>query len=304
MTTILEFFSELNDQVFYFYPNPGNAGDSLIALGTFDFFQKNKINYHLISSKTSCLANKNIIYGGGGNLGKMTTISERFLNHVHKNAKRVIILPHTIKEIDSLLEDFRSNTHIFCREHVTYDYVSSLNPLVNVYLDHDMAFHANLQNLNPKNFNFILRHNLIRYVLYKFNLSTIPAIQLSSLVKLLRYESIVDNILKERVNSEVLNAFRLDGEKTDIYIPENNQDLSELLSLGVNSEELCRYVVSNMIYILSQFKYIRTNRLHIAILCALINKKVEFYPNNYYKCEAVYQYSIKDKFPCVKWMSI
>ena len=53
---------------------------------------------------------------------------------------------------------------------------------------------------------------------------------------------------------------------------------------------------------LNQFDEIYTNRLHICVASALLNKKVYFYGNSYWKNESVYNYSIKNQFPKVKWM--
>ena len=42
--------------------------------------------------------------------------------------------------------------------------------------------------------------------------------------------------------------------------------------------------------------------LHLAIAGALLGKPVECYPNSYFKNEAVYHFSMKDRFPNVQWM--
>ena len=44
---------------------------------------------------------------------------------------------------------------------------------------------------------------------------------------------------------------------------------------------------------MSNYDKIFTNRLHLAIAGFLLNKEVHFYPNFYYKNEAVYDYSLK-----------
>ena len=40
----------------------------------------------------------------------------------------------------------------------------------------------------------------------------------------------------------------------------------------------------------------------MAIAGALTGRTVKFYPNNYYKCEAVYRSSMQERFPNVHWM--
>jgi len=303
MITVESFFKKLGDEKFYYHPNPGNAGDALIQLGIFHFFKKNNIDYTLFSERGFNSNNKNIIYSGGGNLGKMSNHSVRVLRKLHKTAKRVIILPHTIKEIDPLLKEMGSNVFIFCREARSLNYVKSCNSMVNVYLDHDMAFHTNIYTINSKNKTYLILKNIIIFILNKLRLTNYPTIGKDGLLNLVKYKLNVEKIICQAStnNTTVLNCFRTDGEKTDIEIPEKNFDLSEILSLGIYNEEICEYVISNLFSIINKFDLIRTNRLHIAVSCALLGKKVEFYPNNYFKCEAIYEYSLKGKYNCVIW---
>lgn len=56
-----------------------------------------------------------------------------------------------------------------------------------------------------------------------------------------------------------------------------------------------------MLAYLDQFDQIVTNRLHIGILAGLLHKEVDFYPNNYFKNKAVYEFSMRDQFPHVRW---
>jgi len=303
MITVESFFNEINNEKFYYYPNPGNAGDALIQLGIFHFFKKNNINYSLFGGNSFNPDNKNIIYSGGGNLGKMGNHSVRVLNELHSSAKRIIILPHTIKDIDPLLKEMGDNVFIFCREKKSYNYVKSCNSKINVFLDHDMAFHLNINDIDNKGLRYLTIKNTFIFILNKLKLTGNPTIAMGGLLKLLNYNSIIKRILSKSKanNASVLNCFRTDGEKTNIEIPDNNFDLSELLSLGIYNEEICDYVVYKLFSIIKEFDLIRTNRLHIAVSCALLGKEVEFYPNNYFKCEAIYKYSLEGEYPSVIW---
>ena len=76
----------------------------------------------------------------------------------------------------------------------------------------------------------------------------------------------------------------------------------KLFKCGTATSEQAEIATRMMFEFLTRYDEVRTNRLHIAIAGALLGKRVKFYPNSYYKCEAVYRYSMKDRFPNVQWM--
>ena len=95
-----------------------------------------------------------------------------------------------------------------------------------------------------------------------------------------------------------LNCFRTDYEKTKIKIPDDNIDLSRVLSKPNHTydKNIIKSVSFSIFEYLSKYSTINTNRLHMAIAGSLLNKKVVMYANSYYKNKAVYNYSIKNKF--------
>jgi exopolysaccharide biosynthesis predicted pyruvyltransferase EpsI len=95
------------------------------------------------------------------------------------------------------------------------------------------------------------------------------------------------------------NAFRLDLEKTDIKIPKGNKDISHDFMFKQNTfnEDHINISTDNMFSYLCKFETINTNRLHVAIAGSLLNRKVNLYPNSYFKNKAVFDFSIKNKFP-------
>jgi len=103
--------------------------------------------------------------------------------------------------------------------------------------------------------------------------------------------------------SSVLNAYRMDVEKTDMEIPPNNIDVSIKInhSSKMYPKSIVHKTTRDIFQFLNKYDSINTNRLHIAVACALIGKKVNMYGNSYYKNEAIYNYSLKDKYPNVKF---
>jgi len=114
---------------------------------------------------------------------------------------------------------------------------------------------------------------------------------------------ISDFISKE--GTGYLNAFRTDSEKTKIAIPSDNVDLSITMIKPGNTSNVSviAEVTANFFNYLSRYEVVNTNRLHVCIAAALLNKTVNFYPNGYYKNKAVYDYSLK-QFPNVTYHDI
>lgn len=97
-----------------------------------------------------------------------------------------------------------------------------------------------------------------------------------------------------------LHAFREDIERTNALITHDNCDLSMIIKIDNSGFDLEFWNTMNweeylniFIEILASYKVIHTNRLHIAIAAALLDKKVFLYPNSYYKNKGVYQFSLR-----------
>ena len=237
----------LNQEIIYI-PNPGNAGDSLIAFGTIQIFNELGLNWKM-GSISNEYHNKTLFYAGGGNLVGLYNNCKKFIEK-NKNDNKIIVLPHTIKSEDKFLSSLNDNIIFFCREKTSYNYVLKVfNHKKNVYLSKDMAFYI---------------ENLDKY-----------------------------NIIK---GNGVCNAYRMDREKTNINIPENNVDLSSKLNKCGNTTKInvIKDVSLSIFDYLSKFETINTNRLHIAIAGSLLDKKVNFYTNSYYKNKSVFEYSINN----------
>lgn len=283
--------------------NPGNAGDSLIAAGAYQLFDIMGIAYNIPSRDKKEYKNKVVFYGGGGNLGLMKNFSARFLSRIYSSVDKLVILPHTIKDIDPLLRLFKSNVDIFCREQVSFNYVKSSGTRANVYISDDLAIGLNtemLLNYNPK---FSKKIGIVSdYLFAKIKLSGKQPPSFSALKNIFKCDRTL-KLMNEVAghDNKTLQAFRTDSEKTEILIPVNNLDVSHLLEMGVETKELAYMNSHYFLTFLNKFEKVRTNRLHVAIGATLLNKNVEFYDNAYYKCKAVYDYSLKE-FSNIKYM--
>ncbi|WAR46164.1 polysaccharide pyruvyl transferase family protein [Methylomonas rapida] len=289
----------INDEIFYF-PNPGNAGDSLIAAATYQVFDKIGLTYHTPNIKYFDPSGKIVIYGGGGNLTTPHSFSAKVIKKCHKLAKKLIILPQTIRRNDELLKELGNNTEIFCRELISYEYVKSFSNKSNVYLTNDMAFNLDLDEFNKANVNYNPNKQLLKYMAQKI-LRKKNAQSLNSIIRSFGVRSTFDQAIR-KLNCTQLNCYRIDGEKTDIPIPNDNIDLSELFSYGLEDKLTAYMTVKTLFEFIQHFDSVNTNRLHIAISCALLNKNSNFYSNNYYKNKAVYDFSIRGRYDNINWI--
>lgn len=290
------FLRGFSGQRVHYLPNPGNAGDSVIAAATYQCFRRHAIRMTIPHTKRFESAGKTLFYGGGGNLIGIGTYAHAQVSRFHKNAKRLVILPQTVKEVDDLIRSFGDNVTVICRERVSYDYVRSFGGPHQTLLAHDMAFSLDPSPLLKSVNRMAAFASGIRAML-KGEGRTRPA----NLVRIL-FGYPRGAVPDRAALGPTLSCFRLDGERTDIALPPGNIDLSAVFALGAGPEAVANYAAARLLSILNQFDEIRTNRLHIAISSAILGKTVKFYPNNYYKCRAVYEYSIQGRFPNVQWM--
>jgi exopolysaccharide biosynthesis predicted pyruvyltransferase EpsI len=258
----LENYKLINDLVFI--PNPGNAGDSLIAYATIILLDKLNIKYTLGYYKKK-YKNKTLLYGGGGNLVGIYNNCRTFIinNQSIKLNNKIIILPHSIKEENELLQNLNDNVKIICRDPTSYNYVKNyFKHLDNLYLAHDLVFYLDLSN------------NI--------------------------------NIINNNQTNNILNCFRNDKEKTNIDIPNDNKDLSLIFNHknSTKNKSIIENISKKFINEINKYDIINTNRLHVAIISSLLNKKVNFYSNNYYKNESIYLFSMANKYKLTKYINL
>ena len=137
---IVDFLMEYASKHIIIIPNPGNGGDSLISMGTLQLFDKLGLNY-VTGDINKQYLNKILFYSGGGNLVGLYNNCHNFIIR-NKSTNDIVILPHTIKDVDSLLKLCDDKIKIICRECISYDYVyATIKHKNNVFLSDDMAFY-------------------------------------------------------------------------------------------------------------------------------------------------------------------
>lgn len=272
----------LNEDIVYM-PNPGNAGDSLIAHGANQIFDR----IGLICKEgniDSTYEGKTILYGGGGNLVPPYKNALRFIENNHQKAKKLVVLSHTIQGYPEMLGSLGANVDLICREKFSYQYVKSHVTKANVFIADDLALYINVgETLNDGDKRFSFNDQFfIRNLKRKVRATSYA----------------VKNILSR----DVLNSFRTDVEKTDIPIPFNNIDISQAFAADNLSKLFSQETAYRVFKFMENFNTINTNRLHISIAGALLGKKVNFYPNSYNKNFSIYDYSMRNRFKNVTFI--
>lgn len=284
-----------------YLPNPGNAGDSLIACATYQFFERNNIEYTCCTSEKDISDGDILVYGGGGNFGGENSRVGYYIKKYASRVKAFVLLPHTLFGAEALLQSLPQTVHLFCRERVSYDFASKMVTDAKVYLHDDMVLSADVKKMlsPPANKSSLgsVCSELARRVLLKNEDFGI------SLKHYLSYtiKSFFGHPYPNKAQDGELNAFRIDVEKTDIPIPHDNVDVSALYELSSCEPKLAKLSTFRFLSHINAFETVNTNRLHVAIAAAKLGKNVNLYGNNYFKIRAIYEYSLEGKFPNVVW---
>jgi exopolysaccharide biosynthesis predicted pyruvyltransferase EpsI len=131
-----------------FYRFPGNYGDSLIWHGTMKLLEGLDIAVNYVD-ENSGNPNKTLLIDGGGNLVDYYHDVRNCLERTKDRYQNIIILPHTIygEKQKELLRSLNNNIAIFCRERMSYEFVSKHARNCEVYLWHDTAFYNKLDQI-------------------------------------------------------------------------------------------------------------------------------------------------------------
>lgn len=284
------FREELKEADVHFVPNFGNAGDALIALGTFEFFSRLGVRWRLCRNWKH-LKRKTVVFAGGGALVGHYPRSENTFATLLRNENRVIVLPHTITRLNKDLLRWGHNLTIFSREYRTYEYLSQFRQISRIELDHDMAFqlmgkieeHAPFWRYLPGALNQGSIKDRLRIV--------------KRLPKALQTRFSIHN----RKTANSLNCFRQDVESEGVPLPAKNFDISADYAMGTETVGTVNLSANALLSTIGRYRIIHTDRLHCCIGGLLLGRQVEFFGNNYHKNESVYNFSIKGhNFP-VDW---
>ena len=272
---LADLFDWLGDKEISYFANPGNAGDSLIAQGTYDLIRQNKIVW--TPARMENLSGKIVVIAGGGNLVSFYANCRDIAEQAFQHAKMTIILPHTIRDQAELLKLAGPSAHIFCRDVPSYEHVTQSVNGARVSMAHDLAFFCDTAAL-----------------LADKELNTVWEARMAELLKSRGINSLDD------LKGKVTECFRTDVEKTAMTGGPGNIDISHLFKTGTFKQKARRGSYMFLRFIQS-CEAIASNRLHVGIGSAIMGTKARLYDNTYGKISSVYDYSLKDRYPSVEF---
>lgn len=291
---------------FIYFPNPGNLGDEFIATATLQQFDRLGLSYEIYDKNASYGDAYNLVYGGGGAMipeWNYLPVIERIL--LAPEVKRCVVLPHSIRQCDSLLLKLKEHHTLFCREQQSYNYCLRSGTKARVYLADDMSLLLNraqlptlleLQKQNPP------PALPIRIVQLLFGARQSRCRMLGRYYRK-TYRRLHRHITR---HSYQLN----DGRTVGIMMRRDREAMPDNLPAelaGLNNTDVSRYGGSNcrwkqfnelgtqmFLNTLQRFNIIITDRLHIALGAALLGIEVLIIDNNYQKLSGVWQQSMQN----------
>ena len=280
-TALATCLQSFGDEEIIFVPNPGNAGDALIGLGTFQFFDRIGLRYRL-GEVGDTFPGKVVIYAGGGALIDAYPGSDRFFRRNHPVCKALVLLPHTVRAYPDLLAAMDERCILFAREAESHAYLTRHCTRAQVRLCHDMAFFLSPASIRAERWSLahLRKHGLLA-----------PWLRM-----------VIKFGLLAKIRSATLSIVRTDVEKTALAVPSRNYDLSVFFNSDDKTRPGCANTAKVLSHVFSAYRQIETNRLHMAILGALLGKTVRMFDNSYGKNRAIYDQSIRDFFSKVTFI--
>jgi len=249
-----------------FVPNEGNVGDCLIFAATLDSFSKASIDFEVVNGSAD-FRNRTVLLGGGGNLVGIYRGMRKTIEACRDRAERIVLLPHTIRGNADLIQSLDDRATVWSRDSRSFEHVSTLNPSLDCRLGHDMAFHCDVDQLmNDRKCNELgpplLNAGLAQYRTSLDKISRLPVVRFM------------------RTDREALSS----RAETDL-------DVSRAFG-GVTDAEASRLASWCFLKTISSARRVVTDRLHVAIACALLQIDCELLDNSYNKNREIYAHSL------------
>lgn len=276
---------------FYFYPNPGNLGDLLIAEASRQFFRRNGINFREYDERN--LPEKYVlVFGGGGRLIPLWSPHQDELAEFFTDPRitQCVILPHSIYGLDELMGKLDQRHHLYCRDHQTFEYCRKAAPRSHCYLADDMAFEFREEELPPTELSSIKPTSdeecrMARSIKRGFFRKMRAGVRRASVM-----------MTEQGKPRRVAFLLRRDAEKEVAYMSEISFDLSAVIpytdarDMAYNAEILRQFSSA-----LKQADVIVSDRLHVCIMAYLAGLEVYMLDNSYGKLSGVYRLSLSDE---------
>lgn len=277
---ILKDWLPLEGKLIYF-PNPGNAGDALIATATWQCFDRVGIAPR-VTRPENFPRHGTIILGGGGNLvPPYRFIADALQACLDKQVRRCLLLPHTIRGNEALLNRLDERFTLLCRDQISLEHVRRHAPRARSQLVDDMALALDMPVLRQRTQAFAHRLSL---------LVDRPWIK--------RRKKWKRALSRQRPDGTGrLEILRSDVEARTEHPESRDKDLMDFYLTRCEKRAGCDQVSMDLIKLLGSVKSVRTDRLHVALPATLLGLEVEILDNNYGKLSIVWKTSLEGRYP-------
>jgi len=263
-----------------FVPNQGNAGDALIAAGTWQFFEDCRLNPKIVR-RGGLRRGDTALYAGGGNLVPEYSNCERFLRRCLKiGIREALILPHTILGHEALLRELDNRFVLVCRDFASLQRVRSSGTNARIMMAPDMALRIDTARLFARCSEPRARAALLRDLLTSFKL-----------LDYLRWRRRLAR-LGAPLTGHMFEVIRTDVEATGEAVGSPERDVSNFYGSKFQSRAEAERIACDLLTFFSQASHVVTNRLHVGVAAALMGSKVSYLDNSYGKIRAVFEASM------------
>ena len=267
-----------------YIPNKGNGGDSFITEGTYQFVEDLGLPWRMQTLLDPVPEGSHIILGGGGNLVAPYPNYRDFLTQNMHRWASLVLLPHTIRAYPEILGALNDTCDIYCRESPSLDYCKEhLTGGARLHECHDMAFYWQPERTKAEVSGAVLANLTNRTYLIR---------AAKFLVR--------DRLATRLIRDGKLLALREDVESAGVLVPEHSVDVSQIFSTEGVTRKYAASATWAMSRLLDKADVVETDRLHAAVMSALLGKKVFMRDNSYGKNRSIWEYSMKDIFPNVE----
>ncbi len=274
-------------------PNMGNAGDSLINYSMYSMLAKRSIPFSIVEAKHIQKPDPDTTYllmvNGGLHLGGDEM--DRLVQRMSRHGARMIFHSATIHDRDRLLAMLPKTTVIIAREPVSFEYIRWQRPDLTTVLSEDATMAIADGDADYPNPPFPLRLEYRLRLAYNTVRFGFP----------LRFALSPYGYRNGRKDDRPFDALRLDNESGGKPVEPGNVDLS-IVCGGKQAPGHAEASAAMMLQIVKSKRIVRTDRLHVAISCCLMNVECWFSANSYFKCEAIYKHSLGRRFANIKWV--
>lgn len=251
--------------------NPGNAGDAAIASATMQMLRR-------VDAPVACgslhdiAAGMDVVIGGGGNLVPYyNDVRGLLLACLEREVRRCLLLSHTVRGHADVLAQLDERFTLWCRDRPSFAFAARHAPRATVELAHDLVLELDIDALARSTAGW--RHQVALMCDGRW------------LRKLARWRLALARIRPDADGT--LRIMRHDVESVDLQQARPGYDLMRhhgIRSYGPAADQITLDVVR----CIDRAQRVVTDRLHVSLIAALLDKPVCLVENSYGKLSAVW----------------